>query len=150
VSNPSHWTTVLSDCCYHTSIHHHLEPLHQIVQADLSRQYIFKFFEHCKDYYCHTLQDSRWGQEVLISVEDVAWHWTSFGIVSLNPVYDMDIHMHFCTYKSLNALPEPPSPKCGRSHMKCVMHKNSKCKAFLIHAIKVYRGSRGIAPLIHN
>ena len=49
VSNPSHWAAVLSDCCYHTSIYHHLEPLHQIVQADLSRQYIFKFFEHCKD-----------------------------------------------------------------------------------------------------
>ena len=92
----------------------------------------------------------RWGHEVLISFENVAKHWTNFGILSLNPAYGTDICMYFRIYKSLNALPEPSSPKCGRSPMKCVMHKNSKCQVFLIHAMKAYRGSIGIAPLIHN
>lgn len=97
----------------------------------------------------------RQGQEVLISVttcfeDKVAWHWTNVWIVSLNPVYGMDICMHCSTHKSCNALPEAPSPKCGRSHMKCIMHKNAKCKVLLIHAMKAYRVSRGIAPLIHN
>lgn len=64
VSNPSHRTAVLSDCCYHTSIHHHLEPLHQTVQTDLPLQYVFKLFEHCKDR-CHSWRENKFNRETL-------------------------------------------------------------------------------------
>jgi hypothetical protein len=64
VSNPTHWAAMLSDCCYDASIHDHLEPLHQIVQADLPLQYIFKLFEHCKDCYCHSWRENKFNFEI--------------------------------------------------------------------------------------